>query len=172
MRYGDTDSIFATKLVFTQSDPKDRVSELFVEAQKLKTLINGSLAQTYSPVLKMEFEEIIFPSKIVAKKKYYGYKHYDFFNPDADLFFRGGLLAQKKTLKFIEEIARDFLRALFDLTNSQTAEQLLSRAIANVVNVHVGDIELFTVIEKFDAQASNIFQRNLQLCWLVRGFID
>ena len=170
--YGDTDSIYLsvpekyfyeidkeyytgkinkltywTKLVeitFKQSDIiKDQVNKRFIE-------------RTKTEFLQMAYEEVLFPSNFMAKKKYYGIPHEGIVNfKPKDLFIRGVSVKVRGVSMLLKIVFEELMRATVDPDNIYTVMELVIRKINFIYNTKWGP-DLFVQSDVYKPNKKNI----------------
>mgnify|MGYP003979823591 CR=1 FL=1 len=149
VKYGDTDSIYVSppRHLFKNVDKiykegkytkEEYFTELvkitLVEADKLQNIINDMLNKyTKTTIVKMLYEEVLFPSVYFGKKKYGGIPHekeIDFHPKNIKGYFVRGLEFKKKgNTQALVNLGQDIFMKILDIHSDKTVTEVVESSL-------------------------------------------
>ena len=169
--YCDTDSIYLSiperyftqvdKLFYTNKISKKEywtklVEITFDQINAIQTDVNKQFElQTKTSFLQMAYEEVLFPSNFMAKKKYYGIPHKKIVNFNSKLFIRGVSVKCKGVSAMLRNIFTDLMKTTMSVDNLYTVMELVTRKIDYIYNTKWGP-ELFTQTDVYKPNKQNV----------------
>lgn len=142
MKYGDTDSMYIQLPISEYSDIVEKynsnlelknnkkdyaielVNRMFERTDKYQKAVNNKLIEdNNTPYLKMAYEEVLFPSIFLGKKKYLGIQHVGiagFTGNDKDIFKRGMDFLKEGNCQFVKKIGMEIVRRALDVNDTNT----------------------------------------------------
>lgn len=151
--YGDTDSVYIScpKRNFLEYDKKyysgaikkkeyctSLVKATFESIERIKVMVNNFLYNDNGTnFLRMAYEEVLYPSIFLIKKKYAGIEHQEivnFYPKPEQLFIKGLSIRNRSSSKVLKTATTEVLMDIFDIYNTDTVMQVIKKKIENVYN--------------------------------------
>ena len=149
--YGDTDSIYISvppahfveldaKYYSGQINKEDYCTQLvkktFKVSEHIRNKVNEYLIRdNNTKFLKMAYEEVLYPSMFMLKKKYAGVEHekiVNFYPKAKELFIRGLSTKRRDSSKVLKEVTLEVLLSCFNINNILTPEQIIINKIKEI----------------------------------------
>lgn len=180
VKYGDTDSLylqFDPKIYndamqeYAEADKRDpskardnklaywtRLVEIaFIEIERLKKLVNDALiADNGTKFLKMAYEQVLFPSCFLGKKKYFGIPHekkIDFFPKKP--FIRGLEMVKRGNTKLLCLIGDRIMRDALSIDNKLPIEEIVIKHFKSIFTEQ-WDISYFEASKTYKPKKKNV----------------
>ena len=110
------------------------VEETFRQIEEVKDLVNEHLVEDNgTKFLKMAYEEVLYPSAFLGKKKYYGVPHeenVDFY--PRKLFLRGLEIVKRGASEVLKDVINEVIREVMDIKTTRDIVQIIKDAIKRV----------------------------------------
>lgn len=190
MKYGDTDSMYIQLPVTEYSDIIESkysnrqdyavalINRMFERTQKYQQAVNNLLIKDNgTPYLKMAYEEVLFPSIFLGKKKYLGIKHIGiagFNNDDKSIFKRGMDFLKEGNCNFVKTIGMEIVRRLLDISDTNTdVLQIVLQTINDIKTQTINSIDRQSFVNKFIQTGKyNSNKANIQMKTFVNFVTD
>lgn len=185
--YGDTDSlyismpenIFATVDTQHYSNQLDRpqywtamVELTMKHINEVRDTVNAMfVADNGTNFLSMAYEEVLYPTVLTAKKKYYGTPHKKIVNFEAPLFIRGLDVVKRGNSKLAIEACEDIMHKSMQSDNLYTILELVIKKITEIYATE-WPLEKFARSERLSIMKQNIRHRRFYERMRSRGYTD
>lgn len=171
--YGDTDSLYfgMSPRLFRDIDrrylidgnlsridySRNLVEKTFEEIKELNTSVNNTLRlDNGTGFLKMAYEEVLYPTAFLARKKYYGIAHEGVFVPNpTEMFIRGFEVKKRGVSEILRILCMSAMWESMSFTNSLTLRDIVLKKVESLFS-STWNLEDFKATAMFKPDKQNI----------------